>query len=371
MLEQRDYQDRVVRRVIEHFENGDRTVLIESPTGSGKTVMALRVLQHFETAFGYASNWVAMRRNLLRQVAVMNEQFFGLSRLTPLSMFTASPPPADITVVDEAQHDAAASCIHIHEVAKSRFILGMSATPYRTDRLKLAFKQVVRDAGLHRLIQDGWLCPYQHWSIDEWSVPAVADTYLRDPTRWGKTAVFFPTLSDCESFARILAGAAYRCEVVDARSDREAQLDAFDAGQVNVVANVAILNEGFDCPDLQTVFVRDASKLPTIQMAGRGFRRHPGKPHCNIVQSRQSRWPLTRSVRPQRSYVWRGGSWLSLASSDVVDGTARNSVRRLASMDVRLPEFLVRQPGKRTTWAESQHPARRRARSGMIQACDR
>jgi len=39
-LQQRDYQDRVVSRVISFFEAGDRTVMIESPTGSGKTIMA-------------------------------------------------------------------------------------------------------------------------------------------------------------------------------------------------------------------------------------------------------------------------------------------------------------------------------------------
>src|SRR5690606_35519241 len=151
LLEQRKYQGRVLAKVVGHFEASDHTVMIESPTGSGKTIMALRVLLHFEERYGYRANWVSMRRNLLRQVADMSERFFGLGGLTPISMFCVNPPQADITIVDEAQHDAAASCILIHEASNSRFILGMTATPYRTDTLKLAFKRVVRDAGLHRL----------------------------------------------------------------------------------------------------------------------------------------------------------------------------------------------------------------------------
>lgn len=342
MLENRDYQDRVVRKVIDYFEAGDQTVMIESPTGSGKTIMALRILKHFEEKHGYRANWVSMRRNLLHQVAEMNDEFIGLCNLTRVSMFDPNPPLADITIVDEAQHDAAASCIHIHEASQSRFILGLSATPYRTDTLKLAFKRVVKDAGLHRLIQEGWLCPYQHWAIDEWSVRCVGETYVREPERWGKTVVFFQTVMDCLCFALLLAMEGHHCEVVTADSDREAQLDAFDAGKFNVVANVAILNEGFDCPDLQTVFVRDASKLPTVQMAGRGFRRHPGKTHCNIVQSKNAAWQFTRTARPQRSHVWRDGRWLSLAASDVVDQTARESARKIAALDVQLPAILLR-----------------------------
>ncbi len=339
--ESRDYQDRVVAQVIRHFEAGDRTVMIESPTGSGKTIMAMRVLRHFEDRHGLRSNWVAMRRNLLRQADQANIRFFGLRRLNLVSMFDSSPPPADITVVDEAQHDATASCVHIHEAAGGRFILGTTATPYRTDRLKLAFKRVVRDAGLHRLIQDGWLCPYRHWSIEEWTPQTVAAVYLREPDRWGKSVVFFATLAECGAFAGLLAEAGVHCEVVSATTDRERQLDAFDAGEFDVVANVAILNEGFDCPDLRTVFVRDASRLPTVQMAGRGFRRHPGKSYCNIVQSGRTPWPFTRTAVPQQSCVLRAGRWLSLSGGDAVERVSREMARRLAGVPVKLPAFLA------------------------------
>jgi superfamily II DNA or RNA helicase len=341
-LQQRDYQDRVVDKVVGFFEAGDRTVMMESPTGSGKTIMAHRVLRHFEQRHGLTANWVAMRRNLLQQVRETNDRFFGLGKLTPVSMFDKNPPPADITVVDEAQHDAAASCVHVHEKSRSRFILGLSATPYRTDTLKLAFKRVVKDAGIHRLIQDGWLCPYHHWSIEKWTPQSVAGTYLAEPQRWGKSVAFFLTLDECREFANILQNAGHRCEVITADTNREAQLDAFDAGQFRIVANVAILNEGFDCPDLRTVFVRDASRLPTVQMAGRGFRTHEGKPHCNIVQSTETRWPFTRTAQPQRSYCIRDGRWFCLQSSDLVEATARRMAQKIAGTQVHMPEYLLK-----------------------------
>jgi superfamily II DNA or RNA helicase len=352
-LQLRDYQDRIVGKTLAFFEEGGTSLLIESPTGSGKTIMALAVLEHFENRHGWRINWVAMRRNLLRQVRKTNDQFFGLRNLMPVSMFDRDPPPAEITVVDEAQHDAAASCIHIHAVSRSRIIFGLTATPYRTDRLKLAFQRVVRDAGIHRLIQDGWLCPYHHWSISEWTPTTVAATYLRDSARWGKTVVFFRTVDQCHEFATILDASGHRCAVITADTDREAQLGAFDAGAFPVVANVAILNEGFDCPDLRTVFVRDAARLPTIQMAGRALRIHDGKPFCNIVQSRNALWPFPRTAAPARGYVLSGNQWLCLRNSEAVDRVSKQTAAVIARRNVVLPECLLSKKARRARSSES------------------
>jgi len=340
--QERDYQTRIIEKTIAFFEAGDSSVLIESPTGSGKTVVALAICKHLEQKYGFRTNWVAMRRNLLHQVVDANERFFGMEKLTPVSMFDKNPQPAEITVVDEAQHDATASASNIHEQSVSRFILGLSATPQRTDNLKLAFRRTVRDAGIHRLIRDGWLAPYDHWCIDEWTPVRVADVYLHDMETWGKSAVFFHRIDQCVEFASILAEHGQRAEVVTATTNRAAQLDAFDAGEFDVVVNVAILNEGFDCPNLRTVFVRDSNRLPTVQMAGRGFRLSPdtGKTHCNIVQSSAAQWQFTRTAAPRQSYARRGGGWLTLGNSMLLDSIAQRTVQDIASIEVTLPKYL-------------------------------
>jgi len=340
--QERDYQTRVIEKTLAFFEAGDNSVLIESPTGSGKTIMALAICKYLEDKYGFRTNWVAMRRNLLHQVVDANERFFGMKNLTAVSMFGKNPPQAEITVVDEAQHDATASASNIHEQSVSRFILGLSATPQRTDNLKLAFRRTVKDAGIHRLIRDGWLAPYDHWCIDTWDPNYVADTYLRDIDTWGKSAVFFHRIDQCVEFASILADHGHHAEVITAATDRDTQLDAFDAGKFNVVVNVGILNEGFDCPNLQTVFVRDSARLPTVQMAGRGFRLRPetGKTHCNIVQSGNARWQFTRTATPRRGYARRGDRWLALGDSMVLDAIAQRTVQDIASVEVALPKYL-------------------------------
>ena len=88
-----------------------------------------------------------------------------------------------LLVVDECQHDGAASMQDIHNQLDPDWILGLSATPYRTDGVKLCFEKVVKDAGIHALIQDGYLSRYDHYTIPDWSPEAVADAYIREPER--------------------------------------------------------------------------------------------------------------------------------------------------------------------------------------------
>lgn len=79
-----------------------------------------------------------------------------------------------------------------------------------------------------------------------------------------------------------------------------------------MVANVSMLTEGFDQPDVQTVFARDASRLPTIQMCGRGLRRAEGKEFCNVVQSAKTPYLFERVTPARRRFKLMDGQWMAL-----------------------------------------------------------
>src|SRR5262245_24469579 len=172
----RPYQQRIVGKAIDYYINqGLRSLLIESPTGSGKTVMALLISRLMQDLQGLRVGWVAMRRNLLTQAAEENRAKAINADLTFISMFDRDPPTGlDMLVVDEAQHDAASSMAFLHQRIQPRFILGLSATPFRHDRVKLCFDKVIRDAGIHTLIQDGYLSQYHHYTIPEFLPATVA-----------------------------------------------------------------------------------------------------------------------------------------------------------------------------------------------------
>lgn len=341
-IEPRPYQQRIIQRAVDLFlKKNLRSVLVESPTGSGKTVMGLLIARCLQEFAGLRIGWVAMRRNLLTQAAAENTGRGIGVQAEFISMFDREPPRGlDLLIVDEAQHDAASSMAHLHNVIQPRFILGLSATPFRSDKVKLCFQSVIRDAGIQSLIQDGYLSPYHHFTIPNFTPQAVADFYASDRERWGKSICYFHTLAQCQACAVLLRKRNIRCEVVTGSSDRDAQIDAFRAGRVDVLLNCMVLAEGFDCPELRTAFCRPSVKSLTIQMCGRAFRKHPGIAFKQIVQCQKTRWPIQRTASAAQQYLWVDGSWRSLQVNDQIDAITTRTLRALAHIDVQLPRCL-------------------------------
>jgi superfamily II DNA or RNA helicase len=342
-VQPRPYQQRIVAKAVGLFADaGLRSVLIESPTGSGKTVMGLLVARALQERFGVRVGWVAMRRYLLEQARAENEAKGIGVRAAFVSMFDRDPPAdLDLLVVDEAQHDGASSMAHLHQVIRPRFILGLSATPYRSDRVKLCFDSVLRDAGIGSLIQDDYLSSYHHYTLPAYSPRSVAEHYLRDRERWGRSIAYFHTLEQCFAAAALLKKAGVRCEVVTASSDRDGQLDAFRAGRLDLLCNCMVLSEGFDCPELQTVFCRPSCKGVTVQMCGRVLRKHPAVPVKQIVQCARTRWPFVRTAAAAAQFVWQEDEWRSLTLNPRINEVAGRAMQALARIRVALPTMLA------------------------------
>jgi superfamily II DNA or RNA helicase len=344
-VQPRPYQQRIVTKAVDLFINkGLRSILIDSPTGSGKTVMGLLIARALQERLGTRTGWVAMRRYLLAQAQAENENRRIGVAAEFISMFDREPPEnLDLLVVDEAQHDAAQSMAYLHQRIRPRFILGLSATPFRADRVKLCFDTVLKDAGIQTLIQDGYLSPYHHYTIPQHLPQSVVDFYLRDRPRWGKSILYFHTLAQCHAADSLLRGAGVRSEVVTGDSDREAQLQAFRSGQLDVLVNCMMLSEGFDCPELKTVFCRPSCKGVTIQMAGRVLRQHPALPFKQIVQCMKTRWPFPRTATAALQYVWNDDQWRSLQVNPFIDRVHGRALQALAQSNAELPDYLSRQ----------------------------
>jgi superfamily II DNA or RNA helicase len=342
-VQPRPYQQRIVRRAVSLFrEQGLRSILIDSPTGSGKTVMGLLTARAMQEV-GVRVGWVAMRRNLLTQAEAENTHRCIGVKAAFISMFDRDPPKdLDLLVVDEAQHDAAQSMAHLHQVIRPRYILGLSATPFRADRVKLCFDSVIKDAGIATLIQDGYLSPYHHYTLPRHTPRDVVAAYLRDRQRWGKTLFYFHTLEQCAEADRLLREAGVRSDVVSGSSNRDAQLAAFRDGRLDVLSNCMVLSEGFDCPELKTVFCRPSCKGITVQMAGRVLRKHPDFPFKQIVQCQKTRWPFVRTATPAVLYTWTGDEWRSLQVNPHFSQINGRMLQTLARTETQLPAWLTK-----------------------------
>lgn len=360
-VQARPYQARITSKAVRMFAGeytdptGERqksadSIMIESPTGSGKTVMGLTVAREMQRRFGYSVGWIAMRRNLLAQAEAENERWgFGLD-LKTISMFDKNPPQVDMIVVDEAQHDAAMSMANLHCTIRPQKVLGLSATPFRTDRIKLCFDRVIKDAGIHQLIQDGYLSRYHHYTIPHYTPAAVARHFADEQSKWGKTLIFFHQLKDCQSCQQLLADRGVHAEVVTASSNREKQLADFASGKTSVLINMAILTEGFDCPSLQTVFCRPSSKPCTIQMAGRAFRKHADLPFKQVVQCKKTKHPIIRTAIADEQYAWTENGWRSLTINAQIDAIAARSRKIIGSIQIELPKLVAAHRRGREHW---------------------
>jgi superfamily II DNA or RNA helicase len=362
-LQSRPYQQRIVSKSMQMFNgqyrNGagflqphSRSILIESPTGSGKTVMGWMVAKELQKTYPtLVVAWVAMRRNLLIQAAAENiNKRIGVQNVHMVSMFDKNlerllelknDGHKILMVVDECQHDSCSSMAHIHNVVVPDFVLGLSATPFRSDRVKLCFDSIIRDAGIHQLIQDGYLSKYHSYTIPDWSVKTVCQTFIREPERWGKSIFYFVNLEQCFECHQMLSGAGVRCDVVTGDSDVDGQLLAFRNGEIDVLINCMKLTEGFDSPDLKTAFVRDSSKGCTMQMAGRVLRKHPGISAKQVVQSKHTRWPMLKTAIPEQQYVWQENMWMSLTVNPNMARVSTNTRLAVAQINPQLPLFIT------------------------------
>ena len=94
VFEERPYQREAVEKALALFDAGSESVLIESPVGSGKTVMGLMIVQELQRRMPLKVNYVASRKHILDQMSKLNAEFFHCD-LTPVSVFS---PTASATL---------------------------------------------------------------------------------------------------------------------------------------------------------------------------------------------------------------------------------------------------------------------------------
>ncbi len=362
-VEPRPYQYRLIDKTVRAFEGRltnqfghtprpAESVLLQAPTGSGKTVMGLGVTKYLQEQRGCKRiGWTAMHRDLLQQAKRENfARNFG-TKIEWISMFDRNPPEhLDALVYDECHHEASMTARRFWECSKPKFTFGLTATPVRADNMALAFQALINDVGIQELILDGYLSKFDHFQIHSWTPEHVAEVFLRWRTQWGKSVVFFLTEEECVQFQRLVRAGGVNCELVTCDTDRETQLNLFRDDGVQVLVNMRILTEGFDEPSLKSVFVRDSSKWPAIQMAGRVLRSFPGIERKQIVQSGNTHFNFCKYATPKSSYLLREGSrWLSLTTNPHLDSIFATMAKALVhSESPDIPEYFSKSLAERT-----------------------
>ncbi len=297
----RDYQLRAVDAVRDAFGRV-RRVLLVLPTGAGKTAVAsvLITRAHWK---GRRCVFLVHRREIVRDTArrlraagvpcgvVMAGEPASDDPVQVASVQTIAARdlaiPADFLVWDECHHVAAASYRTIAAKYPAAHHLGLTATPQRSDRagLRDAFDELVTGATIAELTAAGVLAPCDVVGPAK-RRGALAMTALEAYQRHaGKrpTVVFCDSVASSVALVAALTASGVAAAHVDGNTPartRDRILEEFADGRLDVVSNVGVLTEGWDCPAAEVVILaRGCDSAGTfLQIIGRALRRgRPGK----------------------------------------------------------------------------------------------
>ena len=218
-------------------------------------------------------------------------------------------------MVDEFHHAAAATYRRVIDHFEPRFLLGLTATPERTDGgdlLALCQENLVYRCDLFRAIELGLLCPVpllrsprrgrlqQHplaqQPLRRGALTEAVATRARAQNaleQWrqrggSRTLAFCCSQRHADFMQDFFEEAGVKAVSVHAGASsapRADSLEKLERGELQVVFAVDMFNEGVDLPHVDTVLMLrpTESRVLWLQQFGRGLRRADGKPHLTVV----------------------------------------------------------------------------------------
>lgn len=330
----------VAREVYDQHQN-----LIVAATGTGKTVVAALDYRRLceDSGSELSLLFVAHRKEILEQSLrkyreVLGNGSFGelyvdgrrpqawkhvfasIQSLSGASGITFDPTAFDIVVVDEFHHAAASTYTSLLDRLNAKELLGLTATPDRTDSLDILRWFGGRSTYELRLwdaLEQDLLCPFHYFGIADntdlrtitWSrgdynkhdlenvytgddartrliLNAVRD-YVTDPKSM-RALGFCVSIAHAEYMAREFSRQGIPSHAISADTTGANRAQAFTdlrTGVVNCLFAVDIFNEGLDIPDVDTLLMLRPTQSATVflQQLGRGLRRSSSKAVLTVL----------------------------------------------------------------------------------------
>lgn len=334
----RPYQQEALDSMLQAESNGISKQLVVLPTGAGKTVLfaqlpimrkdslPMLVLAHRSELLIQAKDKIETINKDLSVGIEQAENKAGYSDVVIASVPTLGREsssrieqyPKDYfktIVVDEAHHAAAPSYRRILDYFKPDLLLGVTATPQRSDSVRLidVFQEIVYYKSIQDLIKEGWLSPLVGYrvktSTDISDVEIQNGEYKQDqlieaidnPSRNNSIVTAYNDLANAKKTVVFAAGVDHAGNLGEAfrkngssvrviigttpEEERRQILSDFKSGAVTVLVNVGVLTEGFDEPSIEAIILAKPtrSSLLYTQIVGRGTRLFEGKEHCMII----------------------------------------------------------------------------------------
>ena len=333
-----DYQEDMKER-IEKALRLHRSVMAQMPTGTGKTYLLTAVIDSFVSNNPMEKVWiVAHRRELVSQIDETVRKFHSYSASNTSSLLLSVKAMSiqwlmrhydeieeepGMIVIDEAHHALAKTYKEMWERFPNAKFLGLTATPCRLNGKGFTdlFDVLVQSWGVPEFISKGRLVTYDFVSIKSDGVtqrlidslqkrgadgdyqnkemdmllnkkPSIERLYqsLEEFGKDRKGIVYAINISHAQKITKLYQEHGVKAIAIDSKTpavERQQDIEAFKKGDIQVLVNVDIFSEGFDCPDVEFVqLARPTLSLAKyLQMVGRGLRVAKGKKNCVIIDN--------------------------------------------------------------------------------------
>lgn len=328
----REYQLKGVEDIRTAYRSGFDRVLYTAPTGSGKTV--LFTFMASEASRRKKRTLILMHRvELIRQTSDKLKEFgvphgvihpdyrYDLHHYVQVaSIQTLSrrlskiPYRFDLIIRDEAHHATTKTDTAIYSEFSDARILGVTATPIRTDGAGLieVFETLVNGPTVRELINAGYLSDYRIFApstvdrdsfrskmgdfdlhdLDEaMDKPKIIGDAVETYAKYsrGLPGVYFcVTVKHARHQADAFRAAGIRAESIDGGlpdTERKRMIEGLGSGNLDVLVSCEIVSEGTDIPAINTAgLLRPTQSLSLyLQQVGRALRLFPGKKHAIIL----------------------------------------------------------------------------------------
>lgn len=338
----RDYQIEICEKVNGAFE-AHRSVMMQMPTGTGKTVvLASLVKQYLNRDADCSVLIVAHRIELIEQTGTFLNHFgidYGviaggkrpavLKRVMVASVQTLSKNldidlSPSLVVIDEAHHALAKTYQMLWAAWPEAKFLGLTATPYRMsgDGFTDLFEVLVDSWSVKQFIADGWLSPYDYYSIrpdseeqqeidslrkrgadgdfqmkelrEKLDVRPSIERLFESFERFAfdkKGIIYAIDIAHAEHIAEFYRLQGVKAVAISSKTPAKERAEVIrtfkDENRIQILVSVDLFSEGFDCPDVEFIqMARPTLSLAKyLQMVGRGLRPCHGKQCCTIIDN--------------------------------------------------------------------------------------
>ena len=308
--------------------------MVQMPTGTGKTHLLAAVIYDWLKEAEHKSVWIVAHRRELVEPIEETVARYGMKpkdeTVKVMSIQWLSRHFDDmkyerpsLIVIDEAHHVLAETYKKLWLRYPETKKLGMTATPCRLNRKGFTdlFEVLITSDGIADFIKQGWLSPFDYVSIRSNSEdqrlidglekrgadgdfqvkemdkvlnrrPSIERLYesVRQYAHGKKGIVYAVSISHARNITSYYKEHGMNAVAIDSKTPaklRKQMVEDFRQGKIQVLVNVDVFSEGFDCPDVEFVqMARPTLSLAKyLQQVGRGLRKTEGKETCMLIDN--------------------------------------------------------------------------------------